>query len=331
MDEHKTEVVIPSYTCYSVPSSIANAGLTARILDIDPTTLDYDYDKLENIDFENVLAIISSNLYGLPNNLPNLENLVAKYNVYLIDDAAQAMGATIGHRFCGTFGEVGIFSLDKGKNITSIDGGIIITNSDELARLVQKEVVLLQEPSSSNMLIYILKILIYSLFMHPNLYWLPNNLPFLKLGATKYTTDYPLAAYSKILAGIGVQLFKRLDEITNIRVANALRIKSDIASSRKISLISAPLDSKPVFLRLPVLVNDPSMRNLIIKKLQKKGIGATGSYPASIAEIDEVRNITNLQLSEANEGMKIARKIITLPTHPYLQISDIQKISSVLR
>ena len=69
----KTEVIVPSYTCYSVPASIRKAGLTVRVCDVDRFSFGYDLQQLEKMDFSNVLCIVTSNLYGIPDDLEAVE------------------------------------------------------------------------------------------------------------------------------------------------------------------------------------------------------------------------------------------------------------------
>src|SRR5687767_12905029 len=87
----RDEVVMPSYTCYSVAASAVKAGLKVRLVDINPDTLDIDQDDLARNDLTRVLAIVATNLYGLPNDLPALSAIARRHGVFLIDDAAQAM------------------------------------------------------------------------------------------------------------------------------------------------------------------------------------------------------------------------------------------------
>ncbi len=138
-NDHRNEVVIPGYTCYSVASSVIMAGLKIRVCDIDPVTLSYDLEQLASVDFSRVLCVVTANLYGLPDDLKQIEQITTENDVYLVDDAAQSLGATVAGQPSGTFGIAGLFSLDKGKNITSIQGGMIVTNNDALARVMQSE------------------------------------------------------------------------------------------------------------------------------------------------------------------------------------------------
>ena len=109
------------------------------VCDIDKETLSYDREQLESIDFDNVLAIVSSSLYGLPNDLSGLEELAQAKGVYLIDDAAQCLGATVRGRPVGGFGDAGILSFDKGKVITSLNGGAIVTSDPSLTQRIESE------------------------------------------------------------------------------------------------------------------------------------------------------------------------------------------------
>ena len=84
----RTNVVVPSYTCYSVAASIIAAGLNILVCDIDKSTLSYDRDLLRSIDFDSVLAVVGANLYGIPNDLEYLEEIADKKGIYILDDAA---------------------------------------------------------------------------------------------------------------------------------------------------------------------------------------------------------------------------------------------------
>jgi len=64
-DSSKTEIVIPAYTCFTVAAPIARLGLKIRPIDIDPMTMDFNYEKLAKLDFKKVLAIVPSSLFGI--------------------------------------------------------------------------------------------------------------------------------------------------------------------------------------------------------------------------------------------------------------------------
>lgn len=327
----RSEVIVPSYTCYSVPASIIRAGLKIRICDVDPLTLDYDYDKLAKTNFRNVLGIVSSNLYGIPNDLSALSIITEKNGLFLVDDAAQCMGGKVNGRFVGTFGTAGLYSLDKGKNISSIEGGIIVTDSDELAQHISSEIAILQQPPVLDSFKYIAKLLFYAAFLRPSLYWIPANIPFLKLGTTVYDIEYPIRAYSGLFSAMGLQLFRYLEEINRIRIANAEYLRKYSNDIPGITIPEYKNHISPVFLRFPVLIQNRKIRDTIVKALQQKGIGASTSYPGSIIDIQEIKDSLTSNQNDAKGGRMVAEQIVTLPTHPYVTEKDLQTIVSTMK
>jgi perosamine synthetase len=91
----RDEVVIPSYTCFSVASSVVKAGLKVRLADVDPATLDFAPGALETIDESRVLAVVATNLYGLPSDLPAITRWAKGRGVLVGGDAAQCRGGWI--------------------------------------------------------------------------------------------------------------------------------------------------------------------------------------------------------------------------------------------
>jgi perosamine synthetase len=325
----RNQVILPSYTCYSVAASVVKAGLTIRVVDIDPTTLDYVAPELEGVDCSRGLAIVATNLYGLPNDLPSLARLAGARGVFLIDDAAQAMGASVGGRPSGTWGDAGLFSFDKGKNVSAIDGGVVVTNSGELAEAMHHETASLPSAGFSRATVDIAKAIAYSVLLRPWLYWIPNSIPQLELGKTVFTTEYPLARPSQPLAALALTMIERLEWLTAARVANARRLSQGLASCSALEPIAPRADAVPVYLRLPLLAPTASTRDDLIAALRAVGIGATGSYPDSIAEIADL-GASVASPSGAPGGRAVARRILTLPTQPYLSAADAERIFRVV-
>lgn len=324
-------VIVPSYTCYSVPASAIRAGLRVRVLDIDPHTLSYDLDALGRTDFSNVLAIVSANLYGLPNNLPAIAALARRHDVYFIDDAAQSLGATVDGRPAGGFGDAGLYSLDKGKNITSIQGGILVTHSETIAAQIRQQLQMLPVPSWQRTLNQAVQLLIYGLLLRPWLYWIPARLPFLKLGITRYEIDYPMERYSPHMGLMAALLFRKIDYVTRRRTENARRYLDHLRNIPYLEVPRRLAGSEPVYLRLPVLVDSAERRDRLLEKLNAEGLGVTSSYPLSTIDIPEIQDYLEVTLSHGNAGRSIAERILTLPTHPYVQPNHINRISSILK
>lgn len=325
----REEVVIPSYTCFSVASSVIKAGLKVRLADIDPSTLDFALGELERLDGSRVLAVVATNLYGLPSDLPSITRLAHDRGIYVVDDAAQCLGGLVGGRPSGTWGDVGIYSFDKGKNVTSIDGGVLLTNSDRVAEAITRQVRALPRCSAGESVSHLAKLVLYASLLHPRAYWLPNSLPFLGLGTTAYRTDYPLAQYDSWMAPMGQRLFARLDAITAQRRANADRLKRLLPWGANLQSVSPGQDAAPAYLRYPVLI-DPDYREAAVAALKANGIGATASYPTAIIDVPELSGQCRTGEEMAKGGRTVARRIVTLPTHGYVTAADQDRIVEVV-
>ena len=326
---HRDEVVVPSYTCYSVAASVVKAGLRPRIVDVSPATIDYDPAELENTDFSRVLALVATNLYGLPNDLPALAKITRGHGVFLIDDAAQAMGASVAGRWSGTWGDAGLFSFDKGKNVSAIDGGAVVTDSNDLAAALESELAMLPRQSISQSGIHVAKALAYFAMLRPSLYGIPARIPQLGLGQTAFTTAYPLVRPDPVLAALALTMIKRLDVFTRARQANARALLDAITVLPGVRTIAPTAGSCPVYLRLPVLA-ERAERAATIRSLNAAGIGASASYPASIADVPELRSSLADANPRASGGRLVASRIITLPTHPLVGADDLTRTISRL-
>jgi len=329
----RNEVVIPSYTCFSVPSSIVKAGLKVRLADVDPITLDLAPGEIERLDGSRVLAVVATNLYGFPNDLPTITRLARERGIYAVDDAAQCLGASIGGRPSGTWGDVGLYSFDKGKNVTSIDGGVLVTDSGDIAEAIARQVKDLRRSTAGESASHLVKMVIYATLLHPNRYWLPNSLPFLGLGTTAYRTDYPLAKYDEWMAPMGHRLLGRLDATTAQRRATAERYERLLPWGPKLQAIVPRQGAMPAYLRFPVLIH-PEYRDPVLTALRANGIGATASYPTAISDIPELLGVLRPEDRKASGGRDLARRVLTLPTHGYVtdqdQDSIVKEVAKVL-
>ncbi|HZW36455.1 MAG TPA: DegT/DnrJ/EryC1/StrS family aminotransferase, partial [Candidatus Deferrimicrobiaceae bacterium] len=89
---NRRKVVIPAYTCYSVPSAIVKAGLDIALCDVDPDTLDFDYGRLEAIVDEKTLCVVPTHLFGIPSDIDRVRRTCEGKGIFIVEDAAQAMG-----------------------------------------------------------------------------------------------------------------------------------------------------------------------------------------------------------------------------------------------
>ena len=311
----RREVIIPAYTCYSVPAAIIKAGLKVSLCDIEPDNYDFNYNQLEKKINENTLCIVPSNLFGIPSDIDSIKNHCVKKHIYIIEDAAQAMGGIYKGKLIGTNGDVGFFSLGRGKNITCGSGGIIITNSEDIAANINEYYSTILTANIFKEIFEVCLLALMSIFIHPILYWLPSGLTFLGLGETKYPHDIPMYKMSRIKAGVLNSWKKNLEKSNTIRSSNTIKYSKYIF--RKVPC-----------LRFPILLKCNNVRERLYSSSITKDLGISKMYPASVNEIEEIRSLFINE--EYPVAKKISERLLTLPTHPYVRDSDVEKIIKLL-
>ena len=129
------EVIVPDMTFIATANSVLATGAKPILVDID-TTLNISIDEIERKITKKTKAIIPVHFAGYPCNMKKIQKLSKKYNLKIIEDCAHAFGALYEGKHVGTFGTAGCFSFYPTKNITTIEGGMIISNSKSLTKKV---------------------------------------------------------------------------------------------------------------------------------------------------------------------------------------------------
>ena len=314
----RTEVVMPAYTCFSVPAAVAAAGLTPVLCDIDPATFDFDHTLLGEKLGPDTLCVLGHHLFGVPSDIDGIRALCSARGIFVVEDAAQAMGAEDKGRALGTIGDVGIFSLGRGKNITCGSGGIIVTNSDEIAAAVGRQCRALKSPGLLAMLKDVLQLAVMAVFIRPRLYWIPAALPFLRLGQTLYPRRIPLRRLSGLQAGLLRNWRRALDR------SNRTRSETAGYFTRRLPIALAHGPDHP-YLRLPLVLPTARERDRIHVLSQQRGLGVSVAYPTPINEIPEMPEAIRAQRFPSARG--VAERLLTLPTHHWLSERDKRAIA----
>lgn len=321
----RDEVVIPAYTCFSVPSAIVKSRLRVTLCDINPANFDYDHQQLEKVLSEKTLCVLVPHLFGIPSDADWILKVCKDRGIFVVEDGAQAMGtSTDTGQLVGTMGDAGFFSFGRGKPVTCGSGGVIITDSDPIARGILEGYSRIPRPGIAADLAGFLKSLAMSLFIHPALYWIPAGLPFLGLGETLFYSDFPVTKLSTMQAGLGLSWKDRLARSMKARSENVERLCRRLGCSCPCGEDKRTLS----LLRFPVLLKTGKDKKAICDLARKDGLGITPMYPSPINEIREIKDqFTGMTYPVAK---LVAEKLVTLPTHAYLTNRDIDRIAHVL-
>lgn len=132
------EVIMPAFTIISPALSVIRAGAFPILVDSDPFTWNMDVSTIEAKITLKTKAIIVIHIYGLPVKMDKILELAKKYQLKIIEDAAEVHGQTYFNKKCGSFGDISIFSFYPNKIITTGEGGMILCNDPEIAKRCRK-------------------------------------------------------------------------------------------------------------------------------------------------------------------------------------------------
>jgi perosamine synthetase len=132
------EVIVPSFAFIAVANAVRYERATPVFVDIDSKTLNLNPDKVEAAVTSRTRAILVVHTFGCPAEMSALLEIARRHRLYVIEDACEAIGAEYDGRKVGALGDVGVFAFYPNKQITTGEGGAVVTNNSELATKIRK-------------------------------------------------------------------------------------------------------------------------------------------------------------------------------------------------
>lgn len=129
------EVITTPYSFIASSNCLLYEGVKPVFVDIDPNTLNMDTSLIEKAITPNTKAILVVHIFGQSCNMDDILYLAKKYNLYIIEDACEAIGAKWEDQYVGLFGDIGVFAFYPNKQITTGEGGMLVTNNEEVYKL----------------------------------------------------------------------------------------------------------------------------------------------------------------------------------------------------
>jgi len=130
---HGDEVILPAFTIISCITQIIRSGAKPVLVDSDPETWNMDVTQIEAKITPQTKAIMIVHIYGLPVDIGPVLDIARRHGLKVIEDAAQMHGQTYKGKPCGSFGDISTFSFYPNKHITTGEGGMVVTNNDQVS------------------------------------------------------------------------------------------------------------------------------------------------------------------------------------------------------
>ena len=325
---NKQEVVIPAYTVPTLVLPIRKAGLKPVLCESSLDTFTMDSKCLPDVINDNTLCVMPIYHFGFPYEIDLPLKLAKENGFFVLEDTAQAPGATLNGKKVGTLGDAGCFSLCRGKNFSTFSGGMLVTNSDELANLIREERDLLSGQKFSFEITVPFILTAYSLVTRPLIYGLFNK----SISKFKHTTvhdSFESKLYSNFQAVIGLSLLDKLDKFNTIRLNKGMTLYKSLKDNGHIILPEIAKNSTPVFNHLPVVFKETKTMEKVQAKLWEMGIDTGRMYLKPVHHIYDLGYDTHTE--PFPNALYIAEGLVTIPTHPYLDDGAIETIINVFK
>jgi len=297
----KDEVIVPAFTYIATALAVSMCGAKPIFVDIDEETYNIDPLKIEKVITKKTKAIIPVHLYGQAADMQSIIRIAKKYNLKVIEDAAQAHGAEYKLKIqnsklktmrVGSIGDVGCFSFYPTKNLGAFgDGGIVVTNDKKVY----------------------------------------NRLILLRDYGRKDRYEHIIKGYNSRLDSIQAIILsaklRYLDRWNKKRQNNAKIYNEQLKGRKGIVTPRVSNYSTHVYHIYGVRVRN---RNVVYDKLRKKGIGALIHYPIPL-HLQKAYKELKYRRGDFPVAEKIAGQIISLPMHPYLKSGQIKIVTNKLK
>lgn len=330
----RSRVIVPAYTCPTVVQATLKAGLEPVFCDVSPQTLDLDRGALSRLidqGPDRILAIVQAHLYGLAQDVRDLLAVGRRYGIFVVEDAAQAFGALFRGRMVGTWGDAGVYSLGRGKCIPAGHGGVIVSQERCAAAIAEA----MQETISGQTgqaLAPLVMFAGYGAATHPTGWWLVART---KLNPADEGMDVnalppvQLHGLAPVYAALGAAILRRLAEIQDTGRQNARWMISRLAELDFAGLPYIPPEAEPVFLRLPIILDSEERADRLYDLLWQEGIGISRSYRRSLPDL--FSDLLHTDERDFPGASRLARCLLTLPTHAYLKEEDMARITDAFQ
>jgi len=339
--EKGDEVLLQVFTCNAAVNPIIWAGLKPVYVDCDEKTFNIDIEDLKRTlrqaQGKKPKVLMIQHIFGLPADIDEISEICQKNNLILIEDCAHSLGAEYKGRKVGTFGKAAFFSFSRDKVISSVYGGMVVTNDDELAKKIKEYQGKIGYPSMfwiKQQLLHPILInwLILSTYRILGKYllilfqWLHilSKAVHWKEKRGKKPGYFP-KALPNALAELALNQFKKLERFNNHRKEIANFYYNEL---KELSSFELPPEREQIYLRFTV--KHPRAPQ-IIKKAWSKNILIGDWYTTPIAPHDTQLDKLQYKLGSCPKAEKLSKQVLNLPTHINIFKKEAQKIVNFLK
>ncbi len=286
------EVIVPDLTFAATINAVLYTGATPIIVDIEESSWCIDPNRIKEAITPKTKAIIPVHLYGQPCDMDSIMKIANEYNLYVIEDCAEAHGAMFNGKRVGSFGDIGCFSFFGNKVITTGEGGMCVTNSEELSNSMRK----LRDHGMSKERRYYHDVVGYNYRM------------------------------TNLQAAIGVGQIERIDDILSWREVLEEKYRKILKNETNVILQRKDIAARKKVAWLVSILVQPEKRDEMILQMKQIGIDSRPFF-VPLSKMDIYKAYAPKECTVSN---RISKRGINLPTNYRVTEEVIEKIAVIL-
>jgi dTDP-4-amino-4,6-dideoxygalactose transaminase len=331
-------VIVPAYTCPLVALAVLHCGLRLRLCDLAPGEFNFDPERLDALCDRDTLAVVPTHLAGRVADVDSALASARESGAFVIEDAAQAMGARRGEHSVGLAGDIGFFSLAAGKGLTIYEGGVLVAADPDLRRALQETAASAAPLRILREVQRVLQLCGYWLLYRPRMLplaygWrlrhaLRRGDPVAAVG-DDFDPDIPLHRAGRWRQAVGARAFERLPRF--------LQLLSDQASRRMPQLLALPGvrtlqdhgDARGTWPFFLLLMPTQAARDAALQRLWTSGLGVSRLFIHALPDYAYLSGKIGAGSAPADEvpnARDFAARSLTVSNSPWLLDSQFDAI-----
>lgn len=284
---HGDEVLFPSFTFIATANAVVYQNARPVLVDIDPKTLNIAPTDIEQKITKRTKGVIPVHYGGLPAEIDGIGDIAKEHDLFVIEDAAEAVGSIYKGRKVGSFGTAAIFSFHAQKVIATGEGGVITTNEDDLAERCRE----IRNHGRNS-----------------------NSHRFVRLGYNYRMTE--------MQAALGIEQLNKIETIIQRRIANANYLTKHISMINEITPPFAMPNVRHTFMLYTIMI--PRNRNALMEYLNEKGVESKVYFnPVHLEPYYKSSSARKWSLPVTEE---MSKKVLSIPVHAKLTREELDWI-----
>lgn len=331
-------VVVPAFTCPLVAIAVADAGLTLRLCDLLPDSYDFDPVQLRELVDDSVLAVIPTHMGGLPADMQTALDAASLAGAFVIEDAAQALGARWHGRPVGTIGDIGMYSLTVGKGLTIFEGGVLVARDEALKTRLMSVAGGMASSSMVSEISMFLQLLAYKILYNPVglhfAYGVPRR-AFLerhdeaRAVGDVFARQVAVHGVSGARKRVAASALDRLQAFLDANAAVARRRLAELNAVKGLRALAEHEATSGSWPFLSVVFDDAGSCKRALDALWKSGLGVTRLFAHALTEYEYLRDIVPSKATP--QAQSFANRALTLTNSDFCSDADFRRVVEVLK